>query len=93
VLRLRHTNPALLNGNYAAINESDANVLSYLRIHEDNAVVVVLNMSGAPQTVMLDLKAHGFGSAKALLATPKSGAMGGKVSLAPYGAFIGELSK
>jgi alpha-glucosidase len=93
VLLLRHTNGALLNGNYTAINESDANVLSYLRVYKDDAVVVALNMTDTAQTVTLDLKAHGFGGAKALLATPGSEATGGKVELAPFGVFIGELSK
>ena len=49
VLKLRHTNQALLDGSYKAINESDANVLSYLRVYRDQAVVVALNMSGMPQ--------------------------------------------
>jgi alpha-glucosidase len=93
VLKLRHTNRALLDGNYTAINESDANVLSYLRVYEDHGVVVALNMSGTPQKVNLELKRNGFASAKSLLATEKSGAQGDEVSLEPYGVFIGELTK
>ena len=93
VLRLRHTNNALLNGNYTAINESDTNVLSYLRAYKDYVVVVALNMTDAPQTITLDLKAYGLGGTKTLLATPKSEATDGKVELPPYGVFIGELTK
>jgi len=93
VLKLRHTNPALMDGSYTAINEGDANVLSYLRIYEDHAVVVALNMSGTPQKVNLELKGHGFAAAKSLVATPKSRAKGSEVSLEPYGVFIGELAK
>jgi alpha-glucosidase len=93
VLKLRHTNLALLEGNYTALNENDANVLSYLRIYKDQGVVVALNMSDAPRTTELELKGNGFASAKTLLATGKSGCKGNTVSLEPYGVFIGELTK
>jgi alpha-glucosidase len=93
VLQLRHMNPALLDGSYAAINESDANVLSYLRLSKDRGVVVTLNMSNARQTVKLELKSKGFTSATSLLATGESGSHGDEVSLEPYGVFIGELTR
>jgi alpha-glucosidase len=93
VLKLRHTNPALLDGSYTAINDSDANVLSYLRVYKDHGVVVALNMSDTPQKVNLELKANGFAAAKSLVATGKSGANGSEVSLEPFGVFIGELTK
>ena len=93
VLKLRRSNQALLDGSYTAINESDANVLSYLRIYKDQTVVVALNMSDAPQKLTLDLKRNGFSSATSLVATRKSGAKGEEVSLEPYGVFIGQLTK
>jgi alpha-glucosidase len=93
VLKLRHTNRALLDGNYAALNESDRNVLSYVRLYKDQGVVVALNMSNAAQKVKLDLKHKGFVSIKNLLATGQSEAKGDEVSLEPYGVFIGELTK
>ena len=93
VLKLRRSNQALLDGTYTAINESDANVLSYLRIYKDQTVVVALNMSDAPQKLTLDLKRNGFSSATSLVATGKSGAKGEEVSLEPYGVFIGQLTK
>jgi alpha-glucosidase len=93
VLKLRHTNPALTDGSYTAINENDANVLSYLRIYKDHGVVVALNMSDAPQKVNLELTSSGFAAAKSLVATGKSEASGSEVSLEPFGVFIGELTK
>jgi len=93
VLKLRHTNRALMDGDYRAINENDANVLSYLRAYKDEVVVVALNMSKSPQKVPLALKANGFVSAKSLVATGHSGVQGSEVSLEPYGVFIGELTK
>jgi alpha-glucosidase len=98
VLQLRHTNRALLDGAYTAINENDTNVLSYLRTYKDEGVVVALNMSGVPQKFTLELKRNGFTSAKSLIVTGTSTAERGKtqgseISLQPYGVFIGELTK
>ena len=93
VLKLRHTNQALLEGSYKAINEDDANILSYLRTYKDQTVVVVLNMSDSPQKLNLDLKRNGFASANSLLSTAKSTAKGEEVRLEPYGIFVGQLIK
>src|ERR1700733_10652879 len=93
VLKLRHTNPALLEGSYTAVNDSDANVLSYLRVYKAPGVVVALNMPNEPQKVKLELKSKGFTSASSLLATGESGAKGDEVSLEPFGVFIGQLAK
>ncbi|MGB8579609.1 MAG: alpha-glucosidase [Candidatus Sulfotelmatobacter sp.] len=93
VLKLRHDNQALLSGSYKAINESDLNVLSYLRVFKGQGVVVALNMSGSAQKISLELKQNGFTSASSLLATGNSSAQGNEISLEPYGVFIGELTK
>jgi alpha-glucosidase len=93
VLQLRHTNPALLNGNYTPINEDNPNVLSYLRLHNNEGVVVALNMSSTRQRVSLELKANGFTSAKGLVRSGTSTVRANVVSLPPYGVFIGELVK
>jgi alpha-glucosidase len=93
VLALRHTNEALLDGSYTALNEDDANVMSYLRSYKGKAVLVALNMSNAPKKASFNLAEKGFGSAtlKSLVATPKSSAKGMDVSLEPYGVFIGAV--
>lgn len=97
MLALRHTNQALLDGQYVPLNENDANVLSYLRVYKDDAVLVVLNMSNAPQQVSFDLKPQGFpGSAKTLLSTQTEA--GGEsalsqMKLAPFEVYIGAVSK
>jgi alpha-glucosidase len=93
VLALRHTNRALLDGSYIPLNENDQNVLSYLRLYKDQAVLVALNMSGADQKVTFDLASHGFVSASALVETGNSTASGRVVTLEPYGVFIGALAK
>jgi alpha-glucosidase len=95
LLALRHTNEALLDGSYTALNQNDANVMSYLRTYKGKAVLVALNMSSSPQKATFNLADQGFGSGslKSLIATPQSSAKGGQVSLEPFGVFIAEVSK
>ncbi len=98
LLALRHTNPALLDGDYVALNQDDANVMSYLRRYKDEAVLVVLNMSGVPQSVHFDLAPQGFASTlvKTLLTTMpamQSGATLSGMTLAPFSVYIGEVTK
>ena len=97
LLALRHTNKALLDGDYVAVNPNDPNVYSYLRRYKGQAVLVVLNMSTEPQTISFDLSQQGFKAtqAKTLLATIKAGAtqpLSG-ITLEPYKVYIGELSQ
>jgi alpha-glucosidase len=95
VLALRHTNEALLEGSYTALNENDADVMSYLRSYKGKAVLVALNMSASPQKATFDLSGEGFAAAslKTLVATPQSSAKGKEVSLEPFGVFIAEVEK
>ena len=93
VLALRRSNPAMVEGSYTALNESDANVMSYLRSYKGKALLVALNMSSSPKKASFNLADKGFAAAslKSLVATPKSSAKGTDVSLEPYGVFIGEI--
>ena len=96
VLKLRHTNQALLDGDYVALNQDDPNVLSYLRRYKDQAVLVVLNMSGSERKASFDLTAQGFPSAKigTLLSTdPSQQASLHDMTLQPFGVYIEEVSK
>ncbi len=91
VLKLRHTNDALLEGDYVALDETDPNVLSYLRASASETVLVVLNMSGTKQTSHFDFTHRGFSKVRKLIATGQSSAKGNDVTLEPYGVFLGEL--
>jgi alpha-glucosidase len=93
VLQLRRTNPALRDGNYTPLNEGDANVLAYARMGQTGGVVIVLNMSGAPQSVRLGINTKGFVSAQNLLSSGAASIKGNQVSLGPYGVFIGQLTR
>ncbi len=91
VLKLRHANHALLEGSYIPLNETDPNVLSYLRVSASKNVLVVLNMSGTRQTSHFDFSKQGFSQVHKLIATGESSVEGKVVTLEPYGVFIGEL--
>jgi alpha-glucosidase len=93
VLKLRHGNEALLDGGYAPLNETDQNVLSYLRVYNDQVVLVALNMSGTEQKPDFQLSHKGFSSARSLLTTPGTSIAGDVVTLPAYGVFIAQLSK
>jgi alpha-glucosidase len=98
LLALRHQNQVLLEGDYVALNESDANVLSYLRRYKNEAVIVVLNMSSQPQDVSFDLAPQGFPAkrARTLLTTLTPESKEGSLShlaLAPFSVYIGTVSK
>jgi alpha-glucosidase len=95
VLALRHTNEALQEGSYTALNEDDPNVMSYLRNYKGKAVLVALNMSASPQKAAFDLADKGFPSAilKSLLATSNSTATGSEVTLKPFGVLIAEVGR
>ena len=95
VLALRHTNEALLDGSYTALNEDDPNVLSYLRSYKGKGVLVALNMSPSPQKTSFDLSRQGFGRAslKVVIASPEASAKGNEVTLEPFGLLIAEVTQ
>jgi len=97
LLSLRHTEPALLDGNYIPLNESDPNVFAYVRQYKDQAILVVLNMSAVGQKVRFDLSPLGFSSPKlTVLLTdfhkPLTG-MTDELPMEPYSVFIAKISQ
>jgi alpha-glucosidase len=94
VLALRHTNEALLEGAYTALNENDANVMSYLRSYKGKALLIALNMSADPQKATFNLSGQGFSSfnLKPLIASEGASVKGKDVMLEPFGLFIAEVT-
>jgi alpha-glucosidase len=94
LLSMRHTNKALLDGQYIALNENDPNVLSYARSYKGQSVLVVLNMCGTVQKVTLDLTSKGVRTkaAKTLLSSFQAPSQvdPGEITVPPFGAWIGE---
>jgi len=98
LLALRHTNPALLEGTYTALNVDDPDIISYLRRYKDHAVLVVINMSLNARSAKFDLSSLGLTAPNAktlvtdLNSAPKAGKLG-IVNMEPLSVYIAELSK
>ncbi|SPF45065.1 putative alpha-glucosidase [Candidatus Sulfopaludibacter sp. SbA4] len=93
LIRLRRENAALRDGLVKMVDESNPNVLSFLRQKDGTTVLVALNFSGQTQTVRYDL-----GAAKKLKKLVTSVAMGfatGDTAIADglvlpaFGAYVG----
>jgi oligo-1,6-glucosidase len=95
LLALRHSDKALLDGKYVALNESDPNVLAYVRSHQGENVLVVLNMSKSAQKVNLDLVSKGVQgtSAQTLISSFAAPAQVNvsDIQLEPFGAIVAKL--
>jgi alpha-glucosidase len=97
LLDLRHHQAALLDGDYVPLNHDNPSVLSYLRRYQNEAVLVVLNMSAAAQSVHFNLADQGFITKQVttLLTTsvpPPSGQLN-QVTLAPFALYIARVSQ
>jgi alpha-glucosidase len=97
LLALRHTEKALLDGDYVTLSTDNPDVYTYLRKYMDEAVLVVLNMTGKDQKVRLDLSPLGFKAAKlSVLAlsyhNPPTGMSGG-LPMEPYSVFIAKITQ
>ena len=97
LLAIRHTEPALLNGEYLAVNSDDPNVYTYVRRYKDEAVLVVLNMSASEHKVRFDLVTAGISSPKlSVLATTFHQAptgMADELTMEAYSTFIAKITK
>ena len=98
LLALRHQNRALLDGDYLALNQTDPNVISYLRRYKDQAVLVAINMSGSEQKIGFDLTPQGFASEKGttLLTTesqPAQEVNASAMTLKPFAVYIVAVGK
>ena len=95
VLKLRRDEPAFREGKYVGLNESDPNVMSYLRQSGDETILVVLNMSATKQRPSFDLGKQGLAGAKStVLAKNAASTADGElktVTLDPYGVYIAKL--
>jgi alpha-glucosidase len=97
LLALRRHEPALLYGDYVALNQENPNVLSYLRRYKNQAVLVVLNMSTTAQQISFNLPEQGLSPAKAATlltttATKPSGRLD-QVALDPFEVYIARVSQ
>jgi alpha-glucosidase len=96
LIALKHTNPALRDGQEIMLNLRNDNVLSWLRkTPQGQAVVVACNFTAQPQTMRFDLKPQGVAGAglRTLMATPHDAEAQslGAVHLGPFGVYIGQV--
>jgi alpha-glucosidase len=98
LLSVRHTEKALLYGEYIALNTDDPNVLSYLRRYQDDAVLVILNMSASEQSITFDLSSLGLLSptAQIVLTNQREHRLQSPlryITLDPFAAYILKVSR
>lgn len=97
LISLRKENEQLRDGDFVPVDESNNNVLSYVRKTKDGkAVLVTLNFTASQQTVNINLDGKGVSGkhAKTILASFDSAGQSAdlsNISLPPYGAYVGEM--
>ena len=69
LLALRKSEPALRDGSYESVNDTDPNVFAFLRRSGDSTVLVALNFTAKAQTVQLAIPGKD-GKVETLLKTP-----------------------
>jgi alpha-glucosidase len=96
LIELKKTSPVLAEGDEVMLDETNANVLSWLRKAQDGSQIVVsCNFTADPQTVNLTAGGGGLNGshAKTLLKSPGSAdpASLDAVALQPFGVYIGQV--
>jgi len=92
LLALRKSEPALRDGSYESVNDTDPNVFAFLRRSGDSTVLVALNFTAKAQTVQLAIPGKD-GKVETLLKTPGAADPEslGQIPLGPFGVYIGKL--
>jgi alpha-glucosidase len=89
LIALRRSMPALYEGEYVPLRNSDSHTLSYLRQAGKSKVLVILNMSGNEQTITFPSGEFGSATGKVLLSSEAQPlASLESVRLGPYGVIL-----
>jgi alpha-glucosidase len=97
LIALRRSNTALRTGRMVMLDPANTSVLSYARISDTGATVIVsLNMSSQPQQPSLELAQAGLRGAqlRTLLSSPRAIADASadqRIDLPPYASWVAEL--
>jgi len=94
LIRLKKTVPVLAHGDNAMLDTANTAVLSWVRTAPGaGSVVVAANFTAQPQTVDLSAASSKLAQLRTLLKSPGDvdPASLGKIELAPFGVYIGEL--
>jgi alpha-glucosidase len=92
ILRLRKTNAALRDGDFMFVNDTDKNVLAFVRKAGGQAVLVALNFTSTPQTARFEL-AEGRSAVTLISSFSKGGQSNDlkALTLPPFGSFVGQV--
>jgi alpha-glucosidase len=95
LIKLRRDNPAFYEGDYISLNDSDPNVMTYLRKSNTGTALVVLNFSPQSQTITLDTTRIGSSALRLLMATnPQMKTVNPtQIVIDPYGVVIAEIAQ
>jgi alpha-glucosidase len=96
LIRLKKQNEAIRSGDFAIVDEKNANVLSYLRKGGGKVALVSLNFTAQPQTVHFDLAGQGVKGTnlKTLVSSfQPQGASTKSLTLPAFGAYVGEVGQ
>ena len=95
LIKLRRNNPAFYEGDYVSLNDTDPNVMSYLRKSGSGTALVLLNFSPQVQAIVIDPAKVGASIARVLMATnPQTKTVNfAQIALDPYGVVIAEIEK
>ena len=96
LIALRRTDSALRDGNTVMLDPTNPNVLTYARVAPDgHAILVSLNMSPQPQSIILQLQATGLHPShpKTLQSSPQgiNCTQENKLTLPPFAAWVAEV--
>ena len=93
LIKLKKTNPALIEGDDVMLDTDNTKVLSWLRKGPGKqSVIVATNFTAEPQTVNLSAGVTGS-KLNTLLKTPEAADPSGleKIELPPFGVYVGEV--
>ncbi len=97
LVALRHKEPALLDGDYVALDPDNLNVLTYLRVYKHEAILVALNLSASPQTVQFHWLPVDFAKPKLSVLLTNSHLslkeFSDELPIEPYTAVIAKITK
>jgi len=95
LIRLRKSNAALRDGDFALVNEDDPNVLAFVRRAEDgSAALVVLNCTAVPRTVAIRSMADKQAAVLLSSFAAEGDAVNpGAIKLPAYGALVAGIEK
>jgi len=91
LISIRKQNPVIIGGDFAFIPNDNPGVVSFVRTLNDEKILVVINLTGIPQKVMIRDHAQ-LGKARTILSEPLGSLIVQEgISIKPFGIFVTNL--